>query len=146
MWDKCDQTVVPQPEVVAEFIDSPLWKKFLKRIEDDYGCRPKPSYSSCSMLRGWNLKLAKGGRALCTVYPMEGSFSALVSIGPREAEAAAEMIPACTKYVQELYAESQAGHGGRWLLIETRSAEILNDLLALIALRMPPRNGGGHEA
>ena len=139
MWDKLDQSVKPDPRKVAEYINTPLWPRFLAYMEDKYQARPEPSYSRCSMLAGWNYKYKKAGLALCTVYPMSGSFSALVSLGPRETEGAEALMPALSAYTQATYAASEPSRGIRWLLLEITSAEILDDLTSLLALRRSPK-------
>lgn len=139
MWDKLDQATVPDLRVVAEYVATPLWPRFLAAMEERYQLRPEPSYSRCSMLAGWNFKYRKAGRALCTVYPLAGFFSALICLGPKEAEAAYQLMPTLSAHTQQLYADSSLTNGSRWLLLEVTAPEILDDLLALIALRRPPK-------
>lgn len=138
MWDKLDQTALPELRAVAEYVATPLWPRFLAEMEDRYQLRPEASYSRCSMLAGWNFKYRKAGRALCTVYPLAGSFSVLISLGSKEAEAAGQLMPTLSARTQKLHADSSPVNGSRWLLLEVSSPEILDDLLALIALRRPP--------
>ena len=42
----------------------------------------KIAYSNCAMdnnvWRGWNIKYQKSGKSLCTIYPQQGYFLALV--------------------------------------------------------------------
>lgn len=140
MWDKLDQSKPPDLQAVGEYIASALWADFLAAMEEGYQLRPEPSYSSCSMLRGWNFKFKKAGRSLCTVYPMPGYFSALVALGSKEAEAAEHLLPALSAYTQKLHAESSLLNGTRWLLLEVTSPEILDDLRQLLALRRAPKN------
>ncbi len=49
---------------------------------EKYKVKPKLSYSNCSMdkniWRGWNIKYQKSGKSLCTIYPQQGYFMALV--------------------------------------------------------------------
>jgi hypothetical protein len=44
--------------------------------------KPKLSYSGCSMdggaWKGWNVKYKKSGKVLCSLYPKQGYFLALV--------------------------------------------------------------------
>ena len=50
--------------------------------------KPILSYSNCAMdkgiWKGWNVKYKKSGKALCTLYPKQGYFQALVVIGAKE--------------------------------------------------------------
>ena len=74
----------PSWEQIAEYINDPLWTVFNQRIQSAYHCDPRLEYSRCSMQAGWNIKYKKSGRSLCTLYPMQGYFIALVVIGSRE--------------------------------------------------------------
>jgi hypothetical protein len=139
MWDKLDQSKPPDLQAVAEYIASPLWPGFLVGMEEGYQLRPEPSYSRCSMLMGWNFKFRKAGRALCTVYPMAGYFSALVALGSKEAEAAEQLLPSLSAYTQKVHAESRPLNGTRWLMLEVTAPEILDDLRQLLALRRSPK-------
>lgn len=62
-------------------------------------------YSTCSFQPGWNVKYKKGGKSLCTLYPMDGYFIALVVVGPKEEEEVKICMDAglFTTYVKELY-------------------------------------------
>lgn len=139
MWDKLDQATVPDLQLVAEYVATPLWPRFLTAMEERYQLRPEASYSRCSMLEGWNFKYRKAGRALCTVYPMAGFFSALICLGSKEAEAAEQLMPTLSPATQKIHADSKPANGSRWLLLEVTAPEILDDLLDLIALRRPPK-------
>lgn len=139
MWDKLDQTRSPDLQAVGEYIDTPLWPRFLAGMEEGYQLSPESSFSRCSMMMGWNFKFRKAGRALCTVYPMAGYFSALVALGPKESEAAEQLLPALSAYTQKLHAEALPHNGTRWLMLEVTSPEILDDLRQLLALRRPPK-------
>lgn len=143
MWDKLDQSARPDLQAVAAYVATPLWARFLATMEERYQLQPEPSYSRCSMLEGWNFKYRKAGRALCTVYPLAGSFSALISLGSKEAEGAAQLVPTLSAYTQALYEKSSPHNGSRWLLLEVTGPEILNDLLDLIALRRRPQSSPG---
>lgn len=138
MWNKLDQATIPDLQMVAEYVATPLWPRFLAEMDDRYQLRPEASYSRCSMLEGWNFKYRKAGRALCTVYPMHGFFSALISLGSKEAEAAEQLMPTLSHVTRKLHADSKPANGSRWLLLEVTAPEIMDDLLALLALRRSP--------
>lgn len=144
MWNKQDQSVEPDLQAVAEYVKSPLWAKFLADMDEKHQCLPRPGYSRCSLLSGWNYKYAKGGRALCTVYPMAGYFSALVAVGPKETEGAEMLMPACSVRTRKLYAEAKPMNNTRWLLLDIKNKADLSDLMSLISLRRPsPKRRGG---
>ncbi|MBU5627830.1 DUF3788 domain-containing protein [Oscillibacter sp. MSJ-2] len=126
------------PELSA-YVDSPLWEQLLGHLKTAYGVVPRLEHSVCSGAPGWNLKYKKGGRALCTLYPAQGRYTCLVSIGGRESVEAEALLCACTDYVRTLYEKTRLFQGGRWLMIDVTTPEILEDVKALIALRMKKR-------
>ena len=129
----------PTLEEIARFIDSPLWNGICSWAEGAYSIAPKMEYSTCSGAPGWNVKYKKSGRALCTLYPDRGEFTALISIGVKEAPEAELLLPTCSDYIRELFARTQTFNGARWLMIRVSEAQVLEDVKKLIRLRVVPK-------
>lgn len=125
----------PEPEAIAAFINSPFWGAFCSRLEADYAVQPLVEYSNCGAQPGWNVKYRKSGKALCTLYPMQGFFIAMVSIAPSREQAAALLLPSLQPYTQALFARSKTSKMGRWLMLEVRDGAVLEDAMQLILLR-----------
>ena len=124
---------------ISSYIDSPLWGSFCAWAETAYGIAPKVEHSTCSGAPGWNVKYKKGGRALCTLYPDEGAFTAMVTIGSKEASEAELLLPTCSDYLRELYDRTREFNGARWLMIRISDARVLEDVKHLIRLRVTPK-------
>lgn len=144
-WNQLfDSTREPETKDITAYIGEgePLYTELRSYLEKSYNVKPKASYSSCSAQPGWNVKYRKSGKSLCTIYPMEGFFIVLVVIGAKEtAEAEAGVtLGAFTPYLQELYQNTPFSLGGRWLMIQVTSPEVLEDVKKLIALRVKPKN------
>lgn len=129
----------PSLDDIASFIDSPLWGDLCVWAETTYGIAPKVEHSTCSGAPGWNVKYKKGGRALCTLYPDDGAFTAMVTVGSKEAASADLLLPAFSDYLRELYDRTQAFNGARWLMIRVTDARVLEDVKTLIRLRVAPK-------
>ena len=127
----------PSPADIAAFIENPLWRRLCDDLEAAYDIAPCIAYSTCSGAPGWNVKYKKSGRALCTLYPDDGSFTALVTVGRKEATEAELLLGTFSPYLQELYARVKPFNGARWLMIRVADEEILSDVKRLIALRVP---------
>lgn len=127
----------PGWEEIAGFIANPLWEDLNGFLKESYRVEPRVGYSMCSGQPGWNIKYLKGGRSLCTLYPMDGFFIALVVIGNKEQVEAELMLPTLTGYVRGLMESAAAVMGGRWLMIHVSDAEVLGDVKRLIQLRRP---------
>jgi AraC family transcriptional regulator len=87
------------------------------------------------MQKGWNVKYKKGGRALCTLYPMAGHFLALVVIGQREEQSMPDVLPELKEETQALYHRTPSLMGGRWLMLNIADDAALQDLISLVRLR-----------
>lgn len=128
----------PTDAQITAFIGNDLWADMNTYLQRAYSAQPKRSYSGCSGQPGWNVKYQKGGRSLCTLYPMAGFFIALVVVGERERGEAELLMPVMTPYTQALYEKSAALTGARWLMMEIRNGAVLADAKRLIALRRAP--------
>ena len=57
------------------------------------------------------MKYKKGSRAVCTLYPEEGYFICMVSVGAKEAPEAELALNGCTAYVRQLYHDTTPFNG-----------------------------------
>lgn len=125
----------PDAEEIERYINSPLWGILNRFLQENYEAQPDYSYSSCSGQPGWNVKYRKAGRSLCTLYPMDGYFIALVVIGAREQAEAELAMPMCDEYTQKLFLNTAFSAGGKWLMVAVTSETILDDVEHLIQIR-----------
>lgn len=129
----------PTFEKIEDYVNNSLWQELNTFLQSAYYIQPKLTYSSCSMQRGWNVKYAKRGKSLCTLYPMKDFFITLVVIGNNEANEAELLLPMCSEYTQDLYQRTSVGMGARWLMINVAEHRILDDVIDLIKIRVRPK-------
>lgn len=129
---------IPTLNQVADYVGSSLWTEFNSHIQMRYQIEPVMEYSRCSMQRGWNIKYKKGGKSLCTLYPMSKYFIVLVVIGDKEMPEAEFLIHQCSSYVQDVFKSTKTGQGQKWLMIEVRDKRTIDDVFSLINLRKKP--------
>lgn len=136
MIDILNRAYCPTLDEIAEYTHNPLFSDFCSEIREEYRCKEKIEYSSCSWEPGWNVKLKKSGRNLCTIYPKEGYFTVLVVIGQTEKSTVEHLLPRCTPEIQEIYHQTVEGNGQKWLMIdlEDRDNRYL-DVMQLIDIR-----------
>ena len=127
--------VKPELSAIGAYIGSPLWAALCTQVEQTYGVAPLIEHSRCSGAPGWNVKYKKSGRSLCTVYPASGYFTCLVAIGGPMAAEVELGLYTFSDYTRTLYRNAMPFNGYRWLMIDVRDAQILQDTLALIAAR-----------
>lgn len=125
----------PTEAEISDFIASPLWSDLNEFLRENYEVEPSYSYSTCSGQPGWNVKYQKAGRSLCTLYPMEGFFIALVVIGAKEEMEAEPLLLTCDESIQKIYHGAVPLMGGRWLMVHVTSEKIVDDVKQLIQLR-----------
>lgn len=126
----------PTPEQIKEFINNPLWDNLNNALISTYNVEPKLEYSKCSMQRGWNVKYKKRGKSLCTLYPQEGSFKALVIVNESNRVEADLFINTCCDYIKQIYSEIDFFNSSKWLMIQIDNISVLNDTLELIKFRV----------
>lgn len=131
-YDKIHQ---PTEKNIREFINNDLWQELNSYLQETYDTLPKTTYSGCSMQKGWNVKYQKRGKSLCTLYPMQGYFIVLVVIGIREMNEAELLMPLCSEYIQNMFEQTASGYNGKWMMIDVKNRDILEDVKKLIELR-----------
>lgn len=129
----------PALEDIEKYIDNPLWASFTSFVEQAYGAAPRIEYSRCGGAPGWNVKYRACSRALCTVYPRDGFFTCMVSVGSKEKDEAEALLPSCDLSVRRLYERSADSPMGRWLMIDVTSEAVLRDAEAFMQLRVPAK-------
>lgn len=132
---------MPSFEEIEQYIGqaAPLWLELRSYIEKAYQVKPQMTYSKCAAQPGWNVKYHKSGKSLCTLYPMEGYFIALVVVGAKEEVEVELVLERFTPYIADLYRKTAFSCGGRWLMIEIKDKSVLDDIKSLIAIRVRPK-------
>jgi hypothetical protein len=137
-----DEDRFPSAEDIRVFLGEAktIWDDLTVYIEKTYQTKPQIAYSGCSAQPGWNVKYRKSSKSLCTLYPMQNYFIALVVVGTKEEAEVEETIGAgeFTAYLKELYQKTAFSAMGRWLMIEVRDREVLDDVKRLIEIRVKP--------
>ena len=139
MIDPRDKTTRPTLEEIAVYVQNPVFPGFCAELMERYDCREAIEYSACGLEPGWNVKFKKGSKALTTVYLRPGYVTAMVSIAPKDEAAAEGILLTCTEATRTLYQNTASSKMGRWLMLDLTSLEVLEDVKALLALRVKPR-------
>ena len=130
------ESTQPTLEDIDKYINSALWEELNTHLQDTYKVKPQLSYSKCTAQPGWNVKYKKSGKSLCTLYPMDGFFIALVTIGNKETNAVEGTLSSYSEFTQSLYNRTPFSCGGRWLMISVTDKAILDDVINLINIRV----------
>ena len=130
----------PSESQIIGFVRTPLWDDLDSYLKQKYNILPQLFYSNCSMdkgfWKGWNVKYKKSGKSLCTLYPKEGYFLALIPVSAKDLDEAEILVKLCDKYTQDLFHETKSGSTGKSLAVEVKNKKILRDVKSLVALRL----------
>jgi hypothetical protein len=128
-----------RPPTQAELLDAVgaarhRWLRLDAWARDTFGVEGELLYFGRDS--GWCVRYRRSGKALFTLIPRDGSFGALVVIGPSAWENAAtvELSPATR-------AAWDAAHpypDGRWLWLDVTTEQVAADVERLVALKSPP--------
>ncbi|MCI9002701.1 MAG: DUF3788 domain-containing protein [Oscillibacter sp.] len=129
----------PSLEELDRYAGNSLWPELRQYLKDAYGAEPRREYSRCGLEPGWNVKFKKGSKALTTVYLRPGYVTAMISVAPKDEAAAEGVLLTCTEETRERYRNTASSKMGRWLMLDLTSLEVLEDVKALLALRVKPR-------
>jgi AraC family transcriptional regulator len=140
LWNELyDAGNEPLDNQINDYVNTPLYNDLDSHIKKTYNVQPKLSYSNCSMdkgsWKGWNVKFQKSGKSLCTIYPKQGYFMALIPVSAKDFDEANLIVTKCSKYMQDLYNNSKSGKTGKSLAVEVKNKNILRDVKSFVALR-----------
>ena len=113
-----------------------VWDNLVEIVCTQY--KVKTDYVYYGKNYGWSLRLRKGGKALVSLYPNQGSFTAQVVLAEGAVQLALgeKMGENTFKAIQaaNLYSE------GRWLFIKIESEQDAADVRRLLELKTSARN------
>jgi hypothetical protein len=125
----------PKIEEINTYLENTHFKKLHNHLQETYGINAKLEYSACSWINGWNLKYKKRGKNLCTIYPINHSLFAMVTIGKKEMALVEENLASYLPYVQKNFQAARIMNGSKALILAVSTQEILDDVLSLLAIR-----------
>ena len=136
MIDILDKTYCPTLEEITSYVRNPIFMDFCLTIKTQFQSNEKIEFSSCSWIRGWNIKFKKASKTLCTIYPRESYFTIMIVISKKEKEQIESILPECTTQLQEIYHQTKEGNNQRWLMIDLEDhSQIYDDVIRFIKIR-----------
>jgi hypothetical protein len=92
----------------------PVWDDVRDYIEAQFP-EYEPEMVFYNEQEGWAFRYRKDLNHLCTLFPEQGSFSALVPLDPQEDRKAIEMLDFFNARLRELLSRKSSLPQGRWL-------------------------------
>ncbi|MFZ5974746.1 MAG: DUF3788 domain-containing protein [Bacillota bacterium] len=133
-----DGSCMPTLEQIEEYIRLParrLWRQIHAFVQQEYAASPKTTFSKCYGKPGWNVKYQKSGKSICTLYPENDRFIALVVITPDVVRLAEAQGSVFETEVQELIRRTKPFNGTLWLMIAVENEKVLENVKTLIRMK-----------
>jgi hypothetical protein len=111
-----------------------LWEKLVEFVRDNY--RVKDDMAFYGRNYGWAVRFRTGGRALLSMYPEKGDFTAQIVLSGASAKEASGLK--LGKNVRSVLERAHEFPEGRWLFVKIESEQDLNDIHQLLVLKSHP--------
>jgi hypothetical protein len=139
-----DKAHAPTAEQISESIGPrrAAWEEIVQVIRERYSHREDWRFYGKNY--GWALRFRKGGKALVSLYPAEGSFTVQLILSQAEVDKAHGLK--LGKHVRQIIEQAYPFPEGRWVFIPVRSGQDLRDVHQLLALKCGAGRGQAKSA
>ena len=108
-----------------------LWDSLERFVAENY--RTKRDFAFYGKNYGWAVRFRKGGKALLSMYPGEGSFTVQIVLGETPASKASSLR--LGKNAKNVLESAHQFPEGRWLFIRVSSKKDIRDIQQLLLLK-----------
>ncbi len=108
-----------------------LWDSLERFVAENY--RTKRDFAFYGKNYGWTVRFRKGGKALLSMYPEEGSFTVQIVLGETPASKASSLR--LGKNAKNVLESARQFPDGRWLFIRVSSKQDIRDIQQLLLLK-----------
>jgi len=108
-----------------------LWENLERFVAENY--QSKRDFAFYGKNYGWALRFRKAGKALLSMYPGEGSFTAQIVLGETPAKKASSLR--LGRNARSVLGRAHQFPEGRWLFIRVSSKQDLRDIQQLLLLK-----------
>jgi hypothetical protein len=108
-----------------------LWDSLERFVAENY--RTKRDFAFYGKNYGWAVRFRKGGKALLSMYPGEGSFTVQIVLGGTPASKASSLR--LGKNAKNVLESAHQFPEGRWLFIRVSSKKDIRDIQQLLLLK-----------
>jgi len=108
-----------------------LWENLERFVAENY--QSKRDFAFYGKNYGWALRFRKAGKALPSMYPGEGSFTAQIVLGETPAKKASSLR--LGRNARNVLGRAHQFPEGRWLFIRVSSKQDLRDIQQLLLLK-----------
>lgn len=108
---------LPSESMIRERIGKevlPVWEDVRNYLEEQFS-NYQPEMIFYNNQEGWAFRYRSGLQHLCTLFPEQGAFTALIPLSPQEDQKALEMIDYFNARLRDLLSRPSTLPQGRWL-------------------------------
>ena len=135
-----DKDLEPSEEDIRAAIgNADSWIDLRDYLDKNYDFQPEKVFYAKKY--GWTIRYRRSGKTLCSLFPEHGAFSALVVLGRKETEKVNSVLDQLSPEVQDLIAETEQLHDGKWLWIRVLEPRHVEDIKLLLAAKRKPLSG-----
>ena len=125
-----------EEEILAAIGAGDLWLDLKKYIDQSYDFVPELIFYGKKY--GWTIRYRKSGKTLISLFPEQGAFTALIVLGKKEGEKAAERLDELSPATRKLIGSVKQLHDGKWLWIRVLEPAHVEDVKRLLATKRKP--------
>ena len=114
-----------------------LWTSVIAKIDAAYDMEKE--WDKGGKAAKYVLRFRRGGKTLVSLFPKESAIGLMVIYGKDEREKfEAGQANFSNKVVSE-YHNAKTYHDGKWIMFHLPDEDVLNDLLAMLAIKRKPK-------
>ena len=125
-----------EEEILATIGIAKLWLDLKQYLDQRYDFLPELVFYGKKY--GWTIRYRKSGKTLCSLFPENGAFTALVVLGRKEGEKASQILDELSPATRKLIGSAQQLHDGKWLWIRVGKPAHVEDVKRLLATKRKP--------
>ncbi len=112
-----------------------LWNDIWNYIQEAYEINPELVFYGKKY--GWCYRFRKSSKTLCTIFPENGSFTILITLGKKEIDKLD--FKNLSEYTKNIFNHTPQLHDGRWLWIRALKADVISDIKLLLKSKRRPK-------
>jgi hypothetical protein len=135
-----DKEKQPTPTEISQALTAGvelLWQTLTGYLSKAYDFAPE--FKFYGRKYGWASQYRRSGKTLCTLFPEEKAFTALVTLGKNELARLEPQLADLSRRTQETVEKAHQYPDGKWLWVRVMEERDIEDIKRLIACKRQPR-------
>ncbi|SCZ04527.1 DUF3788 domain-containing protein [Alkaliphilus peptidifermentans] len=113
-----------------------VWRDIVDFVEKNYNY--ETVWNKYKKTGKYELKFRRSGKTLCSLYPQTDSIEVLIVFGKKEREKFEASRNDFSEGINSLYDNTHQYHDGKWMYINLKDEELVDDIKRLIIIKKEP--------